>query len=54
MIWVEDLIELIERCGSCELFSLLKRPDEKYVTETAFNNPMFVEDVVQKSCPGGP
>jgi len=48
MIWVEDLIELIERCGSCELFSLLKRPDEKYVTETAFNNPMFVEDVVRK------
>ncbi len=48
MIWVEDLIELIEQCGSCELYSLLKRPDEKYVTETAFNNPMFVEDVVRK------
>ncbi len=48
MIWVEDLIELIEQCGSCELYSLLKRPDEKYVTETAYNNPMFVEDVVHK------
>jgi len=48
MIWAEDLIELIEQCGSCELFSLLKRPDEKYVTETAFYNPMFVEDVVRK------
>ncbi|MEJ2056869.1 MAG: GTP cyclohydrolase FolE2 [Desulfofustis sp.] len=48
MIWVEDLIDLIEQCGSCELYSLLKRPDEKYVTETAFNNPMFVEDVVRK------
>ena len=48
MIWAEDLIELIERSASCELFALLKRPDEKYVTEVAFNNPMFVEDVVRK------
>lgn len=48
MLWAEDLIELIEQCGSCELFSLLKRPDEKYVTEAAFRNPMFVEDVVRK------
>jgi GTP cyclohydrolase I len=48
MIWAEDLIDLIEQCASCELFALLKRPDEKYVTETAFNNPMFVEDVVRK------
>ncbi len=48
MIWAEDLIELVEQCGSCELFALLKRPDEKFVTETAFKNPMFVEDVVRK------
>jgi GTP cyclohydrolase I len=48
MIWAEDLIHLVEQCGSCELFALLKRPDEKYVTETAFQNPMFVEDVVRK------
>jgi GTP cyclohydrolase I len=48
MIWAEDLINLVEQCGSCELFALLKRPDEKYVTETAFKNPMFVEDVVRK------
>ncbi len=48
MIWAEDLIELVEKCGSCELFALLKRPDEKFVTETAFKNPMFVEDVVRK------
>jgi len=48
MIWAEDLISLIEQCGSCELYALLKRPDEKFVTETAFNNPMFVEDVVRK------
>ncbi len=46
-IWLEDLIALVEGCGSCELFALLKRPDEKYVTEAAYNNPMFVEDVVR-------
>ncbi len=47
-IWVEDLIELIESSASCELYSLLKRPDEKFVTEQAYKNPMFVEDVVRK------
>lgn len=47
-IWVEDLIEMIEKSASCEVYALLKRPDEKYVTEKAFNNPMFVEDVVRK------
>ena len=46
-IWLEDLIELIEGCGSCQLFALLKRPDEKFVTEAAYKNPMFVEDVVR-------
>lgn len=46
-IWVEDLIEMIEGSASCELYSLLKRPDEKFVTEQAYNNPMFVEDVVR-------
>ncbi len=46
--WVEDLISLVEKSASCELYALLKRPDEKYVTEKAFNNPMFVEDVVRK------
>jgi GTP cyclohydrolase I len=46
-IWLEDLIALVEECGSCELFALLKRPDEKYVTEAAYDNPMFVEDVVR-------
>lgn len=48
MVWAEDLIDLIEKSASCELYALLKRPDEKYVTEVAFNNPMFVEDVVRK------
>ena len=46
-IWAEDLITLIEAAASCEVFSLLKRPDEKFVTEAAYNNPMFVEDVVR-------
>lgn len=46
-IWVEELIEIIEKSGSCELFGLLKRPDEKYVTEKAYNNPKFVEDIVR-------
>ena len=48
MVWAEDLIDLIEQSASCELFALLKRPDEKYVTEKAYDNPMFVEDVVRK------
>ncbi len=47
-IWVEDLIRMIEDSSSCELWALLKRPDEKYVTERAYENPMFVEDVVRK------
>ena len=46
-IWIEDLIELIEDSASSEVYSLLKRVDEKYVTENAYNNPMFVEDVVR-------
>ena len=47
-IWMEDLIAMAETGGSCEVYSLLKRPDEKYVTEKAYNNPMFVEDAVRK------
>lgn len=47
-LWIEDLITMVEACASCELYALLKRPDEKYVTERAFENPMFVEDVVRK------
>ncbi|MCX7981966.1 MAG: GTP cyclohydrolase FolE2 [Syntrophales bacterium] len=45
--WIEDLIRLIEESASGEVYALLKRPDEKYVTERAYNNPMFVEDVVR-------
>lgn len=47
-IWVEDLIALVESGASCEVYSILKRPDEKFVTEQAYNNPMFVEDVARK------
>ncbi len=46
-IWIEDLIEIAEREASCELFALLKRPDEKYVTEHAYDHPKFVEDLVR-------
>jgi len=46
-IWIEDMIELVERSASCEVFSVLKRVDEKYVTEKAYTNPKFVEDVVR-------
>lgn len=46
-IWIEDLIDLVENCASCSLYSLLKRPDEKWVTEHAYDNPVFVEDLVR-------
>jgi len=46
-IWIEELIELVEKQASCELYGLLKRPDEKYVTERAYDNPKFVEDMVR-------
>ena len=46
-IWMEDMIELVEEYASCEVFSVLKRTDEKYVTEKAFSNPKFVEDIVR-------
>ena len=46
-IWIEDLIGLVEESASCELFSILKRPDEKAVTERAYDNPVFVEDLVR-------
>jgi GTP cyclohydrolase IB len=46
-LWLEELIELVEREASCELYGLLKRPDEKFVTERAYENPKFVEDLVR-------
>ncbi len=47
-IWIEEIIRLVEESCSCEVFSLLKRSDEKHVTESAYDNPMFVEDVVRE------
>lgn len=47
-IWLEELIELIESVSSCEIYPLLKRADEKYVTEKAYDNPRFVEDMVRE------
>jgi len=46
-IWMEDMIELVEKAASCDVFSVLKRIDEKHVTERAFANPKFVEDIVR-------
>jgi GTP cyclohydrolase I len=46
--WIEDLIQLIEGSASCDVYAVLKRPDEKYVTEKAYDNPAFVEDVVRE------
>ena len=46
-MWIEELIDIAEEEASCELFGILKRPDEKYVTERAYDNPKFVEDLVR-------
>ncbi len=46
-VWIEDIIDAVESIASCELYGLLKRPDEKYVTERAYDNPKFVEDMVR-------
>ena len=46
-VWIEDMARMAEDHASCELYGLLKRPDEKYVTEKAYDNPKFVEDMVR-------
>jgi len=46
-VWIEEIVDLIEKQASSELYGLLKRPDEKYVTERAYDNPKFVEDLVR-------
>ena len=46
-IWIEELVELVEQEASCDLYGILKRPYEKYVTEKAYDNPKFVEDIVR-------
>ncbi|HRQ72447.1 MAG TPA: GTP cyclohydrolase FolE2 [Phycisphaerales bacterium] len=47
MMWIEDLVELLEQAASAPVFAVLKRPDEKWVTEHAYDNPKFVEDIVR-------
>lgn len=47
-LWLEDVIDLIEAAGSAPLFPVLKRPDEKWVTERAYDTPRFVEDLVRE------
>jgi len=46
-LWLNELIKSVEAQASAELFAILKRPDEKFITERAYNNPKFVEDVVR-------
>jgi len=46
-IWIEDIVKLVEQSASCDIFSVLKRADEKYVTEKAYDNPKFVEDIAR-------
>jgi GTP cyclohydrolase I len=46
-VWIEEIIEAVEKQASSELYGLLKRPDEKFVTERAYDNPKFVEDMVR-------
>jgi GTP cyclohydrolase IB len=46
-VWIEDIIDVVENEASCQLYGLLKRPDEKFVTEAAYDNPKFVEDMVR-------
>lgn len=47
-LWIEDLINISESSGSCELYSVLKREDEKFVTELAYDNPKFCEDIARE------
>ncbi len=47
-LWLEDVIDMIESAGSAQLYPVLKRPDEKFVTEQAYSNPRFVEDMVRE------
>ncbi len=47
-VWIEDIIKTVEKSASSPVYSLLKRVDEKYITEKSFDNPMFVEDVVRE------
>lgn len=47
VVWIEDLVAILEQAASCPVFAVLKRPDEKFVTEAAYDNPKFVEDIIR-------
>lgn len=47
LMWIEELVTIIEGAASCPVFAVLKRPDEKWVTERAYDNPKFVEDIIR-------
>ena len=51
-VWIEEIIDRVEHEASSELYGLLKRPDEKFVTEQAYDNPKFVEDMVRDIAAG--
>jgi GTP cyclohydrolase I len=48
LVWIEEIVDLVEAAGSAPLYPVLKRPDEKFVTEQAYENPRFVEDMVRE------
>ncbi|MBY0262612.1 MAG: GTP cyclohydrolase FolE2 [Phycisphaerales bacterium] len=47
LVWIEDIVTIAESAASCPVFAVLKRPDEKWVTEQAYDNPKFVEDIIR-------
>ncbi len=47
LLWIEDLAKIMENSASAPVYAVLKRPDEKFVTEQAFDNPKFVEDIIR-------
>lgn len=48
-IWIEDVVEIAEKSASSDIYSILKREDEKYITERSYENPVFVEDIVRNA-----
>ncbi len=48
-VWIEDIIEIAESSASCDIYSILKREDEKFITEKSYENPVFVEDMVRNA-----
>jgi len=46
-MWIEELVKIMEGAASAPVYAVLKRPDEKFVTEQAYDNPKFVEDIIR-------